>query len=286
MKLALGTVQFGLAYGIANKSGQVGLREARNIMAAAARNGFDTLDTAIAYGESERRLGELGIQGWNVISKLPAVPDGCGDVGEWVRESVERSLDALKTDRLYGLLLHRPLQLFEGYGQHLYDALTQLRVDGKVAKIGLSIYAPSELDALCPHYSVDLVQGPFNLLDRRILNTGWLAKLADLGIEFHARSLFLQGLLLMAAADRPAAFHRWDGLWRVWHDWLEASKMTPLQACLRYVLAFPEIARVVVGVDSSLQLEEIVAATDGTCPPLPEGLATDDLDLINPCRWP
>ena len=110
-RLALGTVQFGLNYGIANQQGQVSHDEAKAILDHASAHGIDTLDAAIAYGNSEQRLGEIGVQHWQVVSKLPAIPEGCSDISQWVADSVKESLQRLKIKRLYGLLLHRPQQL-------------------------------------------------------------------------------------------------------------------------------------------------------------------------------
>lgn len=92
MKLALGTAQFGLNYGIANKTGRVPPNEVRKILAEAARRGMDVLDTAIAYGESESMLGEIGVPNWRVVSKLPAVPEDCNNVLDWVAEQIGGSL--------------------------------------------------------------------------------------------------------------------------------------------------------------------------------------------------
>lgn len=150
MKLALGTAQLGLNYGIANRQGQVSVDEAEEaILRHAQSSGMDTLDTAMAYGDSEQRLGVIGVAGWHVVSKLPAIPDACPDVFRWVATSVQESLQRLQVTSLYGLLLHRPEQLLARDGERLYLALQQLKDDGVVGKIGVSIYDPSELDALC-----------------------------------------------------------------------------------------------------------------------------------------
>ncbi len=186
---------------------------------------------------------------------------------------------------MYGLLLHRPGQLLEPFGGDLYRALLTLKGEGLVRKIGVSIYDPSELDTLCASYQLDLVQSPFNLLDRRLKTSGWLARLAAHGIELHVRSLFLQGLLLMPRPSRPEAFNRWAQVWANLDGWLDASGLTPLEACLRDALSIPEIARVVVGVDSLEHLTEILRAADGPDPQFPGGWAVDEADLINPARW-
>lgn len=285
MKLALGTAQFGLNYGIANKHGQVPQDEAKAILDLAHASGMDTLDTAIAYGDSEQRLGEIGIQDWHIVSKLPAIPERCSDISQWAAQAVSKTLQRLKVESLYGLLLHRPQQLLEQDGDLLYRALQQLKRDGVVQKIGVSIYAPSELDALCSHYELDIVQSPFNIVDRRMLDTGWLSRLADQGTEVHVRSVFLQGLLLIKSSDRSRQFGRWDKLWSKWDEWLESTRQTPLQACLRYALSFSQISKVIVGVDSLPQLNEIHVARTGSIPQIPDGLSTSDLDLVNPANW-
>lgn len=284
-RLAIGTAQFGLAYGIANQSGQVPIDDAKSILDLSQKSGIDTLDTAITYGDSESRLGSIGVRGWNVVSKLPAIPHGCTDVGQWVESTVAESLRRLRLDRLHGLLLHRPLQILEPRGDRLYRALLQLRDAGIVAKIGISIYDPMELDALLGSYPVDLVQAPFNLLDHRLLESGWLCRLADSGVELHTRSVFLQGLLLMPASARPKKFDRWTSVWSKWDQWLCETGITPLQACLGHALSFPEINKIVVGVDSADQLNALLAVSAGEAFAPSVDLAVSDLGLINPQNW-
>lgn len=285
MKLALGTVQFGLNYGIANQQGQTAINEARAILNHATLQGMDTLDTAISYGESEERLGEIGIENWRVVSKLPAVPDGCPDMTQWVEVSVKESLQRLKVKSLHGLLLHRPLQLLEQNGDRLYHALQHLKHDGIVQKIGVSIYDPSELDALFKNYCLDIVQSPFNIFDRRLVDTGWLSRLAQQGTEVHVRSVFLQGLLLMTPRDRPQKFNRFLSLWNQWDAWLKDTGLTPLQACICFALLFQQISNVIVGVDNLSQLKEILQGAEAPMPHIPGELRSNDQDLINPARW-
>jgi len=284
-RLALGTVQFGVPYGIANQTGQVSCNEVAAILDYALAAGLDTLDTAIAYGESEQRLGDIGVGQWQIITKLPAVPESCTDVHAWVQKSVLGSLARLRAPKLYGLLLHRAQQLLGPQGDALYRALVAIKNQGKVEKIGVSIYDPSELDALCSHYQFDLVQAPFNVMDRRFAVSGWLERLHQAGAEIHVRSVFLQGLLLMNPASRPATFNRWQPLWQQWHYWLSEQMLTPLQACLGFVLAQPQVDRVVVGVDSLMQLKGILANVETPLVEPPATLVSEDMDLINPSRW-
>ncbi len=284
-RLAIGTVQFGLRYGVANQSGQVTGQEASSFLRVARATDIDTLDTASAYGASEQVLGEIGVDGWQVITKLPAIPQHVPDPATWMRTSLHASLERLQVGRVAGLLLHSPMQLLEANGQAIYQGLLDMQRQGLADQIGYSLYLPEELDALWASYPVDLVQAPFNVFDRRLQTSGWLARLHAAGVTIHARSIFLQGLLLMKPADRPARFERWASLWEAWDRWLEAEGLSPLQACVGCALAQPEFDRIIVGVDSAAQLHEILAAAQlGALTP-PAGLAVEDEDLINPSRW-
>lgn len=278
-------MQFGLNYGVANRHGQVSHDETKAILEYASKNGIDTLDTAISYGESEERLGKMGVSNWRVVSKLASVPKNVTDVAGWVRDSVDGSLERLKISSLDGLLLHRSQDLLCSFGEELHLALVALKEQGKVGKIGVSIYGPEELDVIWPRYKFDLVQSPFNLVDHRLNTSGWLKRLKDEGVEVHTRSAFLQGLLLMPQPLIPPKFAPWAGLWRNWHDWLSNNAVPAVHACLAFPLSFPEIDRVIVGVDNVSQLEQIVEASLDPVPGHLPDLRCEDENLVNPARW-
>lgn len=284
-RIALGTVQFGIPYGIANKVGQVAREEAKAMLQVAGAAGIDTIDTAIAYGDSEACLGAVGTKGFKLITKLPSVPDDCADVGIWVDQQFQSSIARLGVTAIYGLLLHRPEQLLGPNGTALYRALQVLKDAGKVERLGVSIYSPSELDALIPQYRLDLVQVPFNLVDQRLYRTDCLHRLKDSGVEVHTRSVFLQGLLLMANADMPPKFAPWNDLWCRWQQWLADHEMSAVQACLAFPMSFPEIDRVVVGADSVSQLTQILDLTKSLATYRLPDLRCDDESLINPGKW-
>ncbi len=286
MKLALGTVQFGLAYGIANQGGQVSHTEIGRILSLAGKSGVNTLDTAIGYGDSEFRLGQAGVEGFSVISKLPDVPEESASLEAWIDLQVESSMKRLNVSKLYGLLLHRSGSLTGSNGQVVARSLNRLKADGLVSKVGVSIYDPQELDSVTQVYSVDLVQTPLNICDRRIVSSGWLARLFDQGVEIHARSTFLQGLLLMDRVAIPAKFERWSFLWDSWHQSLAKSQMTAAEACLLYVMSVPQIHRVVVGVDNCGQLQELIDIARSSVPSKDwSRMICEDPMLINPSKW-
>lgn len=285
-RLALGTVQFGVPYGIANTQGQVPLAMARDMVEFAKARGVDTLDTAIGYGESEQALGQVGVRDFKVVSKLLPVPADLSEPRQWVMREIEASLARLKIDRLHGLLMHRSLDLTTEHGQAIFDAMCELRQAGKVGKIGVSIYSPTELDVLADRFEFDLVQAPFNLVDRRLEGSGWLKRLKEQGCEVHIRSAFLQGLLLMPRTDIPTKFQPWNALWDGWHAWLAQYGEDAVHVCLAYPLSLPEIDRVIVGALDLTQLQQIATAAGRAAKqPFPD-LTCDEENLINPAKWP
>jgi len=285
MKLGLGTVQFGVPYGVTNTVGQVNPSQAQAITQRAYAAGIDTLDTAIAYGSSETVLGDIGVQSWKVVTKMPAVPEHCDDISSWLNVQVEASLARLKLGRVHALLLHRPAQLLEEIGPKLNAALQTLKGNGIVDKIGVSVYGTEELEALHGKYTFDLIQAPLNIVDRTLVDSGWAQRLKNEGIEIHTRSAFLQGLLLVPLTKRPTKFNRWEYIWTEWDRWLAATGLTPLQACLRLTNTLDAIDKVIVGVESVTQLDQILAAHEGPLPSLPQFGPLHDYRLINPATW-
>jgi aryl-alcohol dehydrogenase-like predicted oxidoreductase len=284
-RIALGSVQFGLTYGVANQSGKVTSEEAGRIIAAAYSFGMRTLDTAIAYGTSESVIGSCGVTDWDIVTKLPAVPDHCDDVQEWSIKQIEGSLNRLNVNSVYGVMLHRPDQLFGACGKELLRSLQLIKIAGYTKKIGVSIYDPDQLNHIISLGVIDLVQAPLSVLDRRIVESGWAQQLHNLGIELHARSIFLQGLLLMSTAHRPLKFKRWSGIWEEWARWLQMSGLNPLQACLRYALSVREVDRIVIGVDSLSHLHELLSVTKSELQDLPQWPSVPEVELINPSLW-
>ena len=266
MKLALGTAQFGFNYGIANQSGQVSYEKAKAIITLAKSGDIDMLDTAIAYGESEALLGIVGINDFKVITKLPAIPDEVTDVFYWVSNQIESSLKRLNVKSLYGVLLHRSQQLTGIRGYELSQALKQLKVGGRVQKIGVSIYSPNELERVMPVCEIDIVQAPFS-------------------IEIHVRSVFLQGLLLMPKASIPEKFKYWMPIFDKWHDFLDENHISGTRACVTFVQNFTQISKVIVGVESALQLEELIKAAGRNKDIVLPNISCADENLINPSNW-
>ena len=286
MKLAVGTAQFGLEYGVSNQNGQVSESDVDEILYAAKKAGVITLDTAANYGNSEQSLGKAGVAGFEVVTKFGALPDKSKNIKSWVFEQLERSLTRLKLDRLYGYLLHYPNDLLGFYGESIYEALLDAKAQGILENIGISIYAPNELDNLLDRFDFDIVQAPMNILDRRLDSSGWLQRLEKSNTEVHIRSVFLQGLLLMNGSERPDYFKKWDAIFQEYDEWLTAANLSALEACTSFIQQFAAVQKIIVGVTSLSQLEGIIDAMSSAVATIPpKSLFSEDISLINPAKW-
>jgi aryl-alcohol dehydrogenase-like predicted oxidoreductase len=285
MRLALGTAQFGSSYGVSNKMGKLAGAEARAVLDCARSFGIRTLDTAIAYGVSEASLGELGVSDFEIVTKLPSLPAlGC-DVEQWVDSQVKRSLERLGITKLHAVLLHCPEDLIGDRGSALNSALDRLVREGLAAKIGISIYEPDQAARIWAKFRPDIVQFPFNILDRRMQTSGWIGKFSEAGVEIHSRSAFLQGLLLMKPDDMPLQFSQWRHLFDRVSDWAKINHLSLVEAALGCAKHQEGIDKVVIGVDCIQQLEEIIGAWHRSVVSTPLELATSDQLLIDPTNW-
>ncbi len=285
-KLALGSAQFGSKYGVANQEGQIKFSEVDKILKLAKNSNIDLIDTAIVYGNSEKVIGETGINDFKFVSKLPSLSKDCNNINSWVEEHVQSSLIRLGISSLYGLLIHRSEDLLGNHGKKLIKALKMLKQNGWVKKIGVSIYDPSECEQVMQLTRFDIVQAPLNIIDRRLEASGWLSKLYSEEIEIHTRSVFLQGLLLMPHNRIPKNFYKWSNVWEKWSSELKKNDLSAAEVCLLYPLSLPEIDRVIVGVDNADQLNELIKKSKYKNSQIDFSfMISNDQMLINPSNW-
>ena len=287
MKIGLGTAQFGMDYGITNRRGRTSLAEVRAILDTARGAGVDLLDTAAAYGESESVLGNTlcSEDCFRIVSKIPSLAEAEDPVVR-AQDAFTTSLARLRRDGIYGLLVHSPDDLFAAYGNALWQLMESLRTAGRIRKLGLSAYTGDEIELALSRFPIDLIQVPCSLVDQRLIAGGQLSELKRRGIEVHARSIFLQGVLLARPAGlpenlaffaRPLAALRGD---------LDSLGLTPLAAAVAFACHRPEIDRVLVGVTGITELREIIDASEAPVDADFSALALNDERLLNPSLWP
>lgn len=285
-RIALGTAQFGLEYGAGNWKKKVNEKIAASIIEYAKSIGVDTIDTAAIYGNSEAVLGQAGVANWKIYTKIPEIPEDLSNTTLWMKAVVKQSLERLNLSMLDGLLLHRPLQLHGKRGDEIYSSLVELKASGYTKSIGISIYEPRDLDGLLSKYVFDIVQSPFSVIDQRLLTSGWLKELKNMGVTIHVRSIFLKGVLLHSTTDLPQYFSAWSSLLAQWQEKLNILNITPLQACLGFVLSQPNIDKVIIGVQSKQQIIQVSKIASESISDSFSEICSEDLMLINPHLWP
>jgi aryl-alcohol dehydrogenase-like predicted oxidoreductase len=292
-QLCLGTAQFGLPYGITNTVGQVSELEVRELLAEASAAGLSWLDTAQAYGDAEAVLGRTLPNGhrFQLISKLPAQSQAsftCEDHLAW-HQAFECSLLRLGEPRLDALLLHSAADLRKPGGEHLHQWLLSLRERGLVRRLGVSIYRPADLDGVEPDL-LDLVQLPLSLYDQRLLADGTIARLRSQGCAVHARSLYLQGLLVSRADSWPAWVNHAASEHHSKLERLAADRgCTLLECALGFARAQADLEAVVIGLCSRLELEQLLKAWDTASPWDGSEWSKWSLgnsEILDPRRWP
>ena len=288
-RLALGTAQFGSDYGITNRSGQVDADQAGRILSLAQECGIDCIDTARFYGDSEAVIGEHRelASDFRIVTKTRTF-EGIGDARGALLVSFAASLQALRRDRISGLLIHDAHDLLGPLGPELWSTLETLKASGQVEKIGVSVYGGEQIDAVLSRFPIDIVQLPFNALDRRLANEGQLEALSRAGVEVHARSIFLQGLLLAPAEDLPAQFVSLRPALQQLDESFARKGLTRIEGLLACGFARKEIARIVIGVTSAEELRSIgeAAARAASAGPMDEAeLPQIDARFLDPSRW-
>ena len=285
-KISIGTANFAQDYGISNNKGQFDDKELIKIFKLMNIIGVNKIDTAPSYGDAQKILGKSGVDNYEIMSKLPPTPNDVSDVNSWVEDKVDSILRDLSVERIYGVYFHDPSQLLvSNLGQKVYKALKSLQMKGLIEKIGVSIYDPSILTQLTKNMDLDIVQAPLNIFDRRIVDSGWLEKLKSQDIEVVARSVFLQGLLLMESEDRPSLFRKWKKTFDLYDDWLKKNSISRVEACLQFVFSFSEIDGIIIGIDNTSQLLEISSFFKPVYLDCPENLTSNDQQLIDPNNW-
>ena len=282
-KIAIGTVQFGLNYGVANFEGKTSGAEVEKILRYAQLKGAEVLDTAIHYGDAESLLGAIGVRDWKILSKLPSIDFkdfSCNSIDKAVYESLER----LGVDHLYGLHLSKAADLLGPEGALIFNQLSKLKNEKVIQKIGVSFYSSDELNKVLSIYDLDVCQIPVNIFDRRFLDND-LELLKSRSIEIHARSIFLQGLLLISSEIRPTKFQQWNSIWTRWDKFLQNHGITALQACLSFIYSIEGINKIVIGLDSLNHLKQIEACKLINIAEVINDLSCNDEFLLNPSLW-
>lgn len=262
-KLVLGAVQFGLKYGAFNEVGKPNFDEVKSILQLAVDAGVGLIDTAPSYGNSEKLIGQSGFANkFEIITKTPQIQNQ--NVGKFELEKLQNAVYAscknLGKEKLYSVLIHAPGDLKKPGGFRLIEKLKGLRDESKIKKIGVSVYDSDQIDFVLDNFDVDLIQVPISVFDQRLSNGNYLKEIKIRNIEIHARSVFLQGLLLSPSERIADYFNPLKDSIIKFHDRAAKLGLSPASLALCFVDSLEFVDKIIIGVNSSHQLAELLAA--------------------------
>jgi len=286
MKLILGTVQFGLDYGIYNPDGQTPVSEVYKILDFAYENGINVLDTAFIYGESEKIIGEYlktnPNKSWKIISKSPPINYGL-NIEKYYFQSKSKIGNSLDV-----YLAHDVQQFLRS--KAVRNSFYGLKENGHVKKIGVSVYSQQEILDVLDHSNVDIIQLPLNVLDHRLIKLDILKRIKQCGIEIHIRSIFLQGLIFLSQEDLFVKFPDAIAPINTLKEIANANSLTIGELALLFVNSFPEVDKIVVGVNNLNQLKKnVFSLSKGYSKKISDRILNEidyrNENVLNPVLW-
>jgi aryl-alcohol dehydrogenase-like predicted oxidoreductase len=290
-KLGLGTAQFGSIYGISNARGKVSEAEVRSILELAAEQGISVLDTATVYGDAESMIGACLPDGadYRIVTKTPSFRSAAisNNDAHTLRRAFQNSLTNLRQHSIYGLLAHQAEDLLTRNGAWLYDEMEKLKKDGLVQKIGVSVYTGEQINRILDQFEIDIIQVPVSVVDQRLVTDGHVAELKARNIEIHARSVFLQGLLLMPLESLNPYFDSARDNLTNFDLIMREAGLSTLEGALAFVNGLEEIDCTLIGVCSRDELAEIIRAASTSRPERVDfsRFACNDEGIVNPSMW-
>ncbi|MAC40854.1 MAG: LPS biosynthesis protein [Pelagibacterales bacterium] len=281
MKIALGTAQWGMNYGISNSHGIPSDEELKAVFSIAQKNNINLFDTAFEYGNAEKRLGQISVKENKIITKV-----GSFSEHNCLKNQLDNSFKNLDRKKIYGCLFHNSKDLIEN--RQLWTNLKEYKKEGKINKIGYSLYEPSVLlELLEADIIPDVVQVPYNVLDRKF--EPYFDLLKGYNVEIHCRSVFLQGLFFKSIDELGSKFQDLIPPFIELEGIAKKTKFQILSLALCFVLQNPKIDYVVLGVETSRQLNQIIVASKQKLSKKLfeqiKSIKLDSKDILNPVNW-
>jgi aryl-alcohol dehydrogenase-like predicted oxidoreductase len=286
-KIIVGTAQFGLDYGVANKSGALSQEESHGIMELASESGVFRLDTAQAYGDSEKVIGLFNEATFEVLTKIGTFPELLEDWADWLSNQVKSSKANIAHHKLTTILFHDTTQFLNGSRDKALQALEAMCSENPELVFGASIYDPIEWEQLKHVQELKIFQVPHNVFDRRFEESGAIQEMSKMGKVVHVRSVFLQGLLLMDPKNLPTYFSPWAPLLEEWHFHCLEKGKTKIGEAANFALSNNLVSGVIIGFDSREHLQGLVSELWSTSKEHLDYPKFGQLppDLIDPRRW-
>ena len=285
-KLILGTVQFGIDYGVNNSIGKLEENQVLELFKIAHNQGIRILDTAEVYGNAHEIIGNFHKKNddsrFKIITKFPHSVKYNS-----INNKVLQYLEQLAVSSIEVLMFHS----FESFKTNYkaLDSLKELKSKGSIKKIGVSVYTNEHLKQLLNEDLITVIQFPFNMLDNFNVRGDLLDQLKQKGKSIHTRSAFLQGLFFKNTNDKSPIVQNLKTELKILNQIIIDSNCSMEELALSYCLHQENIDNVIIGVDSILQLNANIKASSYNISQddikVINNIQVKDLDLLNPSLW-
>lgn len=276
--IVIGSANFTQKYG-RNKN-QLKQFQIKKILKLAKNNNIYKIDTAQAYIENKNNFIKLEKK-FEFYTKI--IPNSNWSSIEYCQNELNKHFSIFNNHKVDVLFFHDVNILLNQNGHKIFNNLKELKKRNLFKKIGISIYDPNFLSKIISKYNVDVVQVPFNVFDKRIIESGWYDKLKNLGIEIHARSIFLQGLLVNKLFFKKKYFRQWKTLFLNWFKYLEKNRIPPVDYCMSDLLNY-DFDKIIIGINSHKNLKEIIDFKIVKKNQM-KNFTINDKNLIDPRYW-
>ena len=283
MKLVIGSAQLGMNYSLFNNK-KINFEEFKKIEKLVLKAKINFIDTATSYGGSEKVIGNSKLKKLHVITKIKLPNKKNINVKSWLLKEISMSLSKLKIKKIYGVLIHDYKDLLGKHGKDYLLSLQELKKKNIIKKIGISVYGPQEIIKIWNFWKPDIIQVPFNPIDNRILDSGWVNLLNKFKVKIYARSIFLKGLLINENSSLKIN-KNYKILLNKYKNWCYKNNISLIQGCIHFVKQFKKIDYLVVGFDNYNQLKEIINAFKKKQIIIPRKFSTNEINLIDPRKW-
>lgn len=282
-KLILGTANFSSTYGLRKTKS----KNNQSILEYLKKNKINWIDTSGAYSNAEKIIGKkknlFQIITKNHFNFKNSITET--ELKKRTIQLIDKSFKNLKKKKIYGFLIQNSKILLSKNGVQIYKILLEYKKKKKIKKIGISTYNFQDLRKIIKKFKIDLVQVPFNIINDELYSSGTLKLLKKKKIEVHVRSIFLQGILLLNFNQLPIKLFSLKKYWKILENFYQNKNITSLQACLKYVLSFKDIDKIVIGIEDKKQLENILNANINFPSFTKPKIKIKNKNLISPVYW-
>lgn len=286
-KLILGTVQLGLDYGVNNQHGRPSLKLALEILDKAYDSGIRTLDTAEAYGNSQKVIGTFHKRNPTKIFKVISKLNAKNTINTSLSEKINENINTLGVKVLEGYMFHNYSSLKNN--PYLFNEALKAKKEGIIKKIGVSLYTNDEIEDIIKNYkTIDFIQAPFNLLDNQQKRKKAFESLKAENIEIHTRSVFLQGLFFSSQKTRNKQTGQLESYLNELDNIKKQYSLSTEKLALQYALQKDYIDYVLIGVETTQQLLQNIAICNNKSHIPHEAVDSINVmesELLNPTNW-